>query len=102
MNYRRCIAAGVLALVLVALVADPASAAIPKCEAVRSTITKDPAVVAFKACAGKKPISVECCRNLIPLAQYYDCLNDPGYQKEVGDFLKGTTTLAEVQKACLG
>ncbi|KXZ56313.1 hypothetical protein GPECTOR_1g276 [Gonium pectorale] len=104
MANRRTVAAGVLAaLLVIGLATQTAHAAtIPKCEAVRDTIAGNPSAQAFKACAGKKPISVECCRNLLPLAEYQDCLAQPEYRSQVNGWLGGVTTVEEAQKACLG
>ncbi len=38
---------------------------------------------------------------LLPFAQYYDCLSDPTYKGEVDKYLSGVTTVDEVQKECL-
>ncbi|KXZ56314.1 hypothetical protein GPECTOR_1g277 [Gonium pectorale] len=103
MANRRTIAAGVLAALLVlALATQTAQAAkMAKCEAVRTTVPSNPSAKAFKACAAKKPITVDCCRNLLPLADLQDCLAEPGYRAEVDAWLGGATTIAEAQKACL-
>ncbi|EFJ43861.1 hypothetical protein VOLCADRAFT_118937 [Volvox carteri f. nagariensis] len=79
--------------------APPADTA--NCEAARTTLPSNPDIAAFRKCANDKPISVPCCRKLMPFAKYYDCLSVPSYRTEVDTFLKGVTTVAEVEKACI-
>ncbi|PNW80620.1 hypothetical protein CHLRE_07g325200v5 [Chlamydomonas reinhardtii] len=90
-----------LGLVLCASLLGPALAKDPKCEAARSTLTNNPELKNFRDCAGQKPITASCCRKLLPFAQYYDCLSDPDYKKEADAFLKGVSSVDEVQSECL-
>ncbi|KAG2440923.1 hypothetical protein HXX76_003776 [Chlamydomonas incerta] len=91
-----------LGLVLCASLLGPALAAKdPKCEAARPKLMSNPELKAFRDCAGQKPITASCCRKLLPFAQYYDCLSDPDYKKEADAFLKGVSSVDEVQSECL-
>ncbi|PNH07934.1 hypothetical protein TSOC_005554, partial [Tetrabaena socialis] len=82
--------------------AAPPAASAAKCEAAAKTLPNDPSIKAFKACAGKKPITTDCCRKLLPFAEYLPCLQNPAYLKVANNFLSGVTTVSEAQKACLG
>ncbi|KAG2493308.1 hypothetical protein HYH03_008443 [Edaphochlamys debaryana] len=92
------------ALALVALLvctALPAHAQDAKCVAAEKDLPNNPDIAAFKACAGTKPITTECCRKLLPFAQLYDCLKDPKYKAAADQFLAGATTVDEAQTQCL-
>ncbi|EFJ43860.1 hypothetical protein VOLCADRAFT_118936 [Volvox carteri f. nagariensis] len=69
----------------------------PRCRDAALELPRNPAITAFRKCAEKKPISPECCRKLLPFAKYIDCTNDPRYRKAAEDYLRGVTTVEEVQ-----
>ncbi|KAG2493310.1 hypothetical protein HYH03_008445 [Edaphochlamys debaryana] len=94
---RRAPALALLGLLLAAALTGgpaPAAAQEPQCEMLKS-------ILSFKDCAGAKPISADCCRKLLPFAQYYSCLSDPSLVAAANEFLAGVTTVDEAEKACL-
>ncbi|PNW80595.1 hypothetical protein CHLRE_07g324211v5 [Chlamydomonas reinhardtii] len=79
----------------------PGSSPSSKCEQARLRLPNEPSVAAFKACAGVKPITAECCLKLLPYAQYVDCLAEPAYRAVAQAYLDGVATVEEVQGVCL-
>ncbi|PNW80671.1 hypothetical protein CHLRE_07g325745v5 [Chlamydomonas reinhardtii] len=62
----------------------------------------DPAVQAFKKCADKTPIPIDCCLKMIPFAPYADCLQLPTYKSMADSFLAPTVTVDRALRECLG
>ncbi|KAG2450573.1 hypothetical protein HYH02_005074 [Chlamydomonas schloesseri] len=62
----------------------------------------DPSVQAFKQCANKTPIPMDCCLKMIPFAPYADCLQLPQYKSLADSFLAPTVTVDRALRECLG
>ncbi|GLI65513.1 hypothetical protein VaNZ11_009064 [Volvox africanus] len=71
------------------------------CVEVGMTLPDNPEVKEFLKCANPVHILPSCCRHLLTLTKYYDCLTVPAFVDRINRFLNGKTTVNGVQQDCV-
>ncbi|GIL44541.1 hypothetical protein Vafri_2070 [Volvox africanus] len=101
---RRAFASRLAAAVLILIFSGAAivrAVNITRCEEAGKTLPNSTEVKAFVKCANPVRLLPSCCRHLLTLTKYYDCLTVPTFVERINRFLNGTTTVSNVQEDCV-